>query len=492
MVQKLPVWAEADKVGMNSAAKSAGIAIGSGFARLTASFLGALILARFLTPEDFGLVAIATPVILLMGAFADGGVSTHTLQRKTLTQRTLTLSFWLALGSGLIVAGVVVLLSPLIMIIFQDDRLVNIISLLAFSIVFSVLGSQHNALAKKYHRQNLYGVAEIIAAFLSLFASVYLAYLGAGYWALVAIPVVRQGVHTIVMWVLVGWTPGKPFYDNSLMREVIGFSSYILIFQFVNVLNKSIDKWFLGYNQDPEALGYYAMAFSIMMLPSMQLLTPIGGAVIPELSRIYHYNKINLADTISKITVVLLGVISPAMIWASINAELLISIVLGEKWLPSAPIFSVLSLVSILMTILSIVGWTYTAVGNSRILSNLSIVSVLVLTLTSMIGTQYGALVMAWVLFANFAFMALIYYAFLFSDRSLKLPVLKYVRDVLLVVGWSAIVGFVTDWLFSMLSMNEYLRLVICLALTMLGAIGGVLVAFASLRKEILYKLRGR
>lgn len=88
--------------------------------------------------------------------------------------------------------------------------------------------------------------------------------------------------------------------------------------------------------------------------------------------------------------------------------------------------------------------------------------------------------------------MALIYYAFLFSDRSLKLPVLKYVGYVLLVVSWAAIVGFATDWLFSLPLMNEYLRLVVCLAFTMLGAVGGVLVLFSSLRKEILYKLRGR
>ena len=61
------------------------------------------------------------------------------------------------------------------------------------------------------------------------------------------------------------------------------FSGYIIIFQTINVLNKSIDKWMLGYNQSAEVLGYYAMAVSIMMLPSMQLLSPIGGQLFRTL-----------------------------------------------------------------------------------------------------------------------------------------------------------------------------------------------------------------
>ena len=492
MKNGLPVWADNEGINASSAAKSAGIAIGSGLARLLASFFGALVLARFLTPEDFGLVAIATPIILLVGAFADGGVSTYTLQSKEVTQRNLTLSFWLALITGLSVACVVVFASPLAAWVFNDDRLVLILSVLALSILFSSIGSQHNALTKKFHRQDIYGIAEIIAAISSLLGSVYIAYLGGGYWALVAIPVIRQLVHTFVVIAATGWMPGAPFADKVMAKAIMGFSAYIIIFQIVNVLNKSIDKWMLGYHQNPDTLGYYAMAVSIMMLPSMQLLSPIGGAIIPHFSKVYHYDNDRFGWVVRNIMVLLVSLICPAMVWASAYSELLLGTVLGEKWLMSAPVFSVLALASIAMTILSVVGWTYTSIGNSKVLSNLALLSVVILTITSAYGAMSGAVVLAWVVLINFIIMIFLYFTFIVLDKNVEIPVLRIVLDLAMVISWCFMVVYAVSFANSYYSINNYADLVLSFVLSIIFSLVPILLCVSELRRQFSVLLKKR
>jgi PST family polysaccharide transporter len=485
MNHKLPIWAVDNELTGRSATKSAGIAIGSGLARLLASFFGALVLARFLSPEDFGLIAIATPIILLVGAFADGGVSTYTLQSKQVTHRNLTLSFWLAIVTGLGVACFVALTSPLAAWLFKDERLIPILSALAFSILFSSIGSQHNALTKKFHRQDIYGIAEIIAAVSSLLGSVYIAYLGGEYWALVAIPVIRQLVHTTVVVLATGWVPGVPFVDTAMAKTIMGFSAYIIIFQIVNVLNKSIDKWMLGYHQDPEVLGYYAMAVSIMMLPSMQLLSPIGGAIIPHFSKVYHHENDRFGSVVRTVMVLLVSLICPAMIWASAYSELLLGTVLGEKWLMSAPVFSVLALASIAMTILSVVGWTYTSIGNSKVLSNLALFSVVILTITSAYGAMSGAVILAWVVLFNFILMILLYFTFIIRDRNVEIPVLRIFLDITILISWSSLVVYTVVYLNSYYSINSYADLVFSFVLSILFSVVPALICFSDIRRQI-------
>lgn len=492
MSRKLPEWANDFDITGRTAAKSAGIAVGSGLARLIASFAGALVLARFLSPEDFGLVAIATPLILLVGAFADGGVSTYTLQSKQVSSRELTLSFWLALCSGLGVGLAVILLSPLAAWIFEDERLVLILCVLSASIVFSSIASQHNALTKKFHRQDLYGISEIVAAFCSLVVAVYIAYVGGGYWALVSIPVTRQVTHTLSIWLLTKWVPGRPYFDRKLAGVIMGFSGYIIIFQTINVLNKSIDKWMLGYNQSAEVLGYYAMAVSIMMLPSMQLLSPIGGAIIPHLSKVYHDDPDRFGPGVHEISVILICLICPCMIWASVYSDMLLVTVLGAKWLPSSPIFSVLALASIAMTMLSIVGWTYTSVGNSRLLSNLAIVSVVLLTLTSGVASLYGGLAMAWTLLLNFLFMIILYFSLLLRDRNLSVPVVKIFRDVSVIICWAFLVVYAVQYIDSKLLTNPYLSLMVTFFISLFLSLAMPLLVFKESRLQIVGMLSRR
>ena len=492
MKSSLPIWAHNDRTNANTAVKSAGIAIGSGLARLMASFFGALLLARFLSPEDFGLVAIATPIILLVGAFADGGVSTYTLQSKQVTQRNLTLSFWLALITGLSVACVVIFASPLAAWVFKDDRLILILSVLALSILFSSIGSQHNALTKKFHRQDIYGIAEIIAAVSSLLGSVYIAYLGGEYWALVAIPVIRQLVHTTVVVVATGWVPGVPFVDTTMAKTIMGFSAYIIVFQIVNVLNKSIDKWMLGYHQNPEVLGYYAMAVSIMMLPSMQLLSPIGGAIIPHFSKVYHHENDRFGSVVRTVMVLLVSLICPAMLWASAYSELWLGSVLGEKWLMSAPVFSVLALASIAMTILSVVGWTYTSIGNSKILSTLALVSVFVLTVSSAYGAMSGAVVLAWVVLINFLIMIFLYFTFIILDKNVEIPVFRIVLDLAMVVSWCFVVVYTVSYANSYYSINSYADLVLSFLLSIMFSLAPILLCFSEIRRQFSVFLQKR
>ena len=450
MKTALPGWALEEKLSARSTARGSVIAIGSGVARLSASLLGALVLARYLSPEDFGLVAIAMPIVLVMGALSDGGVSTHTLQAKSLTRQGLSLSFYLASLVGVISVFLTIFSGILLSLIFDDSRLVPILFALAFAVFMSSLGSQHNALAKRYHRQDLYGLAEIIAAVCSLISAVYIAKSGGEYWALVAIPLVRQAVHTVVMWCATGWVPSIVSYDHHVAKSIMSFSSFIILSQLVNILGKSVDKWILGYHASAEELGYYAMAVSIMMLPSMQLLSPVAGAVIPYLSRVYHQKPRDLSAEYNRINFILLSVVLPGMLWASLNSEFLIVLVLGEKWLNTAEVFSVLAIASVLMMQLSVVGWLFTSIGKSKVLSNISIFSLVSLSILSLFFAKYGALYMAFAVLANYAIASCVFLAALVFYGGVGVTFANSMPVTIIVAVVSVVIVYGVDYLVNL------------------------------------------
>lgn len=485
MKTELPHWANTTLLTSSSTAKSSAIVILSGVARLVASFLGALVLARFLTPGDFGLVALATPIILLAGAFADGGVSTYTLQSKSTSSKELTLAFWLALFSGIAVFIFLLAISPLVALLFNEEDLTLILVALAFSVLFSVVGSQHNAISKKYHRQQLYALAEITAALMSFLGALGVAYVGGGYWALVAIPLVRQLVHTIVIWLVTGWVPSRPSINVSSSKIILGFSVYIIIFQIINILNKSIDKWFLGYNQGVEELGLYAMAVSIMMLPSMQLLSPIGGAVIPLFSSVFHNAIEDLGDMVYRVSFVLIIIICPLMVWAATYSGELIVLVLGSAWQDVAPIFSILAYASIAMSFLSVVGWLYTSMGRAKTLSYLSGFSFVLFTISVGVASVYGSITLAWTVVLNFIFMIITYLIFISREKEIDIPILKILLHCCAVILISYFFSEVVRYVFDRYVLVPFVEVLFSLLVYLIICWGTFFLMFPNVRRVL-------
>lgn len=465
----VPKWALTDdRAGGGRVFKSASINVSSGLVRFVASLATAVILGRILTPDDFGLVAMVMPILALAMVFSDSGISTYTLQLKKVEEDELNHSFWLGAFSAVVLFVLFLLFAPLIVHFYQEDRLKMVTLVLAFSFLLTIFTAQHNALTKRCFRQDLYAIAEIAASISSVIAAVALALAGFGYWALVAIPLARHATHGIIIWYLTGWIPGVPKFNLEKSKLIMGFGMYVLISQSISVFGKNIDKVLIGWKLGTEAVGYYNMAFSIMMLPFIQVLSPVGGAIVPYFSQIIHA-KGDLKKAIENVLIGLGVVVAPAMLWASLKSEHLLIFVLGDKWLPAAKIFSMLALTSISMSFGTALGWTLIAAGNPRVLASWSVFATLSLAAFCFAGLPWGGFGVSVALLVNTILLSVIFIFYLtrYIDIS-PLAILSTIFKVLLCSAAPVAIVIGVEYLVKIPYENHLLHLLVSFIITMM------------------------
>lgn len=449
---KLPEWADDSKrFKSNKVVKNAIITVASGLVRFLSSFITAIVLGRLLSPEDFGLAGMITPLIMLASVLSDGGASAYILKSERVDSNRVNLTFWIAAFFGAILYSILFLLSPLVAFIYEDQRLVEIIIVASISIVFSVLASQPNALVKRFYKQEYYAVAEIVAGLASVSFAVIFALSGAGYWSLVTIPVVRQFTHMLVIWYKVKWMPGSPSIIRNNYSEakiIIGFGGSMILAQLLGVLGKNIDKIFLGLYQSAEDLGFYMMAFNIMMLPSLQILTPIGSSVIPYFSQEMRKSSEQLSKAICNVMFVVLVLICPFVLWISIKANEIIVFVLGSKWIPSAEILSILSVASIFMAVCSVFGWVYVSISKPFVTAKINLFSLVFLSFFCFIFGRDGGVIVAYVVLANYVFLSLLFFYLIVLEFGTEFRVLftKVILKVLFAAMFSILVLWIRNF----------------------------------------------
>lgn len=385
----LPTWAKSEEeVKGEKVLKGAAITISSGAARFLGSFVTALILGRILTPDDFGLVAMVAPILAFVMAFSDSGIASYTLQVKKVTEHELNHTFWLAALSAVLFFLIFLVLNPLITTFYNEDRLTAVTFVMSIVLLLSIFTSQHNALVKRCFRQDIYAIAEIVGALSGLVVSVTLALLDFGYWALVSIPIARQTTHAITIWIMTGWVPSFIKLDWEKSKVIISFGTFMIISQVVGVFGKNIDKVLIGWKYGTVEAGHYNMAYSIMMLPFLQILTPAAGAVVPYYSRLYHDTN-RLDSALYSVTFAVGAIIIPFMVWASLVSEHLLIFVLGDKWAASSHIFSFLAIASVFMAFGTSLSWSLIAIGRPKTSAHWSILITIFTVAACFVGLQW-------------------------------------------------------------------------------------------------------
>ncbi len=449
----LPLWA-ADTETINNAGaarvvKSAAITMSSGVVRLAGSLVSAVVLGRLLTPDDYGLVGMVMPLIAFAGIFSDGGVSTHTLQSRSLTQDNMSLAFWVGAVFALSMFLAMLAISPVVAHVYGDDRLLKIMPIIALGLLSSLFIMQHNALVKRCYRQKIFAISEICGSISGLIFGVSLALYGAGYWALVAIPLARNIAHAISIWMLTGWVPSLPKWELDKVKALVGFGGIIVINGVMVVAAKNFDKILLGMKYGAEELGYYAMAYSIMLLPFMQVLAPVGGAVVPYLGQIKD-DPVRFNSHLSKVVIGLGVLVAPLMAFAALRSEQLLIFTLGEKWLPSVDVFCMLAIASIGLTMMSPLSWAMVACGKPAKLAKWTMLTFLPIIGSYLFGLPWGGYGVAFG-FCSYAVIALFIFPYYASHHiSIKYStyvhaILKVILVTLLSVGVVFCVGVIFD-----------------------------------------------
>jgi len=347
------------------------------------------VLARLLTPEDFGLIAMVTVVTGFMGIFKDLGLSMATVQQDRINQGQISALFWINTALSVVLALVMAALAVPISWFYHEPRLVHITLLFALTTPLSGLAIQHQALLRRQMHFTAIGVINTLALVAGIVLAIAMASWGSGYWALVAMPIARTAVMTAGYWLASGWRPGRPV-KGSGVRAMLSFGGYLSGFNVVNYFARNLDNVLIGKFIGSESLGFYSRAYSLLMLPIRQINAPVTAVAIPVLSR--------LADSPDRYRayyrqgVMLMSMLTmPIVVFSFVATQELVMIALGPQWLDAVPIFRALAPAAFIGIFHGATGWVYISRGQTDRQFRISVIWTVIIIVCFVIGLQWGA-----------------------------------------------------------------------------------------------------
>lgn len=376
--------------------------------RVGAGFVFTVITARLLAPSDFGLVAMVASVTALTTMIQDLGASQSVVQRETISPGQLNSLFWISAGLGCLLALLLAVSSPAIAGFFGEPRLDGLMIAFSAPIVASGLQAVPYALLNRHMRFRELALLDALAAAASFVIGIGLAWQLASYWALYAATCASSLVLLVGCWISSGFRPGRPEFDRET-RAMIAFGSGISGFNLANYLSRNADKLLIGKFFGGDTLGFYDRAYRLLLFPLSQIHAPIGRVMIPLLSRSLadpDWYKRSYMECVS----LLLLVTQPAILFATIYAEDVFRILLGERWIACAPIFAWLGIAGLHQVMTSTIGWLYISQGRGGGFFRLGLFTAVTTVASFVAGLRWGPVGVA--------------AAYAISDYVVRLPVI--------------------------------------------------------------------
>ena len=214
-------------------------------AKFLLNFAAAAVLARLLSPGDFGLVGMVLGVTAVVGVFKELGLSTATVQRASITQEQVSNLFWINIGFSGVLSCVCALLAPWIAKFYHDPRVTNI--MLSLSITFLLTGStvQHQALLTRQMRFRAMALIDVTSIAIGFTSACALAWFGIGYWALVVQQLATAASTLAMTWLVSGWRPHMPS-RNSGVKPLLKFGAHLSLADFIGQFTVNTDSILLG------------------------------------------------------------------------------------------------------------------------------------------------------------------------------------------------------------------------------------------------------
>jgi len=340
------------------------VTVGAQVAKFILNFASAAVLARLLSPKEFGLVGMVLGVTGLVGIFKELGLSTATVQRETITQQQVSNLFWINVGVSGVLGLVSIGLAPLVAWFYRDPRVAGI--MLALSLTFLLTGStvQHQALLTRQMRFRALAIIDVTSLLIGFSTACLLAWLGFAYWALVAQQLANAASSLTLTWWTSRWRPSRPRL-NSGVRPMVNFGAHLTVADLIGRLSLNSDTILIGRFFGAAPLGLYTRANVLLARPLEQVLTPIAGVLIPVLSRLqsdpqrYRRTFMRAYDLLALIAL-------PFAAMCLALARPIVLVILGPKWNDVIPLFSAFALVAISSPLSAVCSWMFESQGRGK------------------------------------------------------------------------------------------------------------------------------
>lgn len=309
------------------------------------SFVVFLILARMLSPVDVGLFAMTSVYLTFIQMVFAASFAHAVVQRERLDDLHLQTAFWseLILACGLFAVSWVG--AGLIAGIYHEPRLVPVIRALALGQILMAVGGTHAAIAKRRFEYKSLAIRLIVASFAGGALAILAAWAGWKVWSLVVLQLGTSALSTVILWIAIDWRPKFAFSLNCL-KEMLGFSMQVIGINLMNFVSRKSDDLIIGIHLGAAALGYYAVAYRILMAATLVITVTLNATAFPFFSRLQKDPE-RMRKAFYRATSVTNLIAIPVFVWLSALAPEIIRSFFGPGWEACIPIMQVLMLYGI-------------------------------------------------------------------------------------------------------------------------------------------------
>lgn len=353
-------------------------------------FVSMTILARLLTPADFGVFAMATPFVWILMTVGDLGLASAVLQQRDLNEGQASAVFRVNLLAGFAFGGVFLLSSPLLGSFYGDPHVTQVAAALSLIFVFSGFTAVQQALLRRALFFDALLQAQIAASLVATVVAVILAVNGAGYWALTIRALADPLIYTVVVWTSAGWLPTRAEWDGTT-KALLRYGWYSIGSSLIYSVGRHANNVLIGWRYGSAELGPFALANRLFLLPAQQISWPLGHVMIPTLSRLRD-DPDRLKRWYLKLLRLVTFVSFPPLFGLAICADDVVYVIAGPQWSQAADILRLLAPVSALQVGYATTDWLIRSLGQADRLFRWTAIDTATYFLGCVLGLPWGAI----------------------------------------------------------------------------------------------------
>ncbi len=351
-------------------------------------FFISMILARLLSPREFGHLAMVTVLTNFAALFSDFGLGVALVQKLDANEDHFNAVFWVNIGIGVTLTSLFTGLAPFLARFYHEPALLAITISVSFLFTFSAFGLVQKSLLQRTMNFKAIAISELVSTFFAGAVAVSLAFSGLGVMSLIGQLYAFSLSNIVMLWIFSPWRP-RFLFKIAAVRDLLHFSLNLLGFSAINYWSRNLDAMLIGRSLGSALLGVYTRAYHLMLLPVTQIVGVVSQVMIPALSSIQkdkrHVGRVYI-DAVRSVAFLTF----PLMLCLFVAAEPFILVVYGEKWREVVPVFRILCLLGMVQSITSTVGWIFQTQGRTDIQFRWGVVAACINISSFIIGLRWG------------------------------------------------------------------------------------------------------
>lgn len=347
-----------------------------------------VVMARFLSPDDFGVYAILMIFVSFVQILGSMGTVQVIVHMDKPNQRMLSSIFFFNIAIGVFLFAILYFLAWPLAAFFDNPDLTHLLQIIGATFIISAFSLVQNALLEKNMLFKKVVTFETAALAIGSFAGIVAAVAGMGVYSLIILSLSNATLLTMELWFNSHWRPSFQFSFDDIKR-VWNYTINLTSFTIINYFARNADNFLIGKFIGSSALGIYSVAYKIMLYPVQNVSRVIVRVLFPSFSQVKHDNQRFKNGYLKAITFIAL-VTFPIMAGLLAVSEIFVAVVFDDKWIGMASLIMILAPIGMMQSIVTTVGSIYTAKGTTGLMFKIGAVNAVVTVVSFVIGLPYG------------------------------------------------------------------------------------------------------